>query len=332
MSAVLLARLLVRPQEAAGVRNKEWTGIISAARQERLLATLACRLEGVQVPREVERIFADALVDADRDRRQALWEVDRTKAALGPLGIRVILLKGTAYIAAVLKAGEGRMIGDLDILVPRDRLAEAEAALLAAGWEWVKPDPYDDAYYRRWMHELPPMIHRTRDRMIDVHRTILPLTAKVAPDASALIADAVELSDGVAILSPEDRVCHAVAHLLADGDLSGGLRNLWDIRCLMNDVDNISDLEKRAALHGLSNQLSRARRLVCALFGEKTRLPPRIADRIFAVRLLSRDGWGRDSRKWLGFAFYIRSHFLRMPPLMLARHLWTKWSRGYRPG
>ncbi|MGD9809935.1 MAG: nucleotidyltransferase family protein, partial [Sphingobium sp.] len=189
-----------------------------------------------------------------------------------------------------------------------------------------------DAYYRRWMHELPPMIHRTRDRMIDVHRTILPLTAKVAPDASALIADAVELSDGVAILSPEDRVCHAVAHLLADGDLSGGLRNLWDIRCLMNDVDNISDLEKRAALHGLSNQLSRARRLVCALFGEKTRLPPRIADRIFAVRLLSRDGWGRDSRKWLGFAFYIRSHFLRMPPLMLARHLWTKWSRGYRPG
>ncbi|WP_164045505.1 nucleotidyltransferase family protein, partial [Serratia marcescens] len=67
-------------------------------------------------------------------------------------------------------------IGDLDILVPRDRLDEVEAALLAAGWEWVKPDPYDDAYYRRWMHELPPLIHRERDRMIDVHHTILPLT------------------------------------------------------------------------------------------------------------------------------------------------------------
>ena len=70
-------------------------------------------------------------------------------------------------------------------------LDAVEAALLAAGWEWVKPDPYDDAYYRRWMHELPPLIHRERDRMIDVHHTILPLTARPTPDAAALIADSV---------------------------------------------------------------------------------------------------------------------------------------------
>ena len=28
--------------------------------------------------------------------------------------------------------------------------------------------------------------------------------------------------------------------------------------------------------------------------------------------------------------FYIRSHLLRMPPAMLARHLWTKWRKGHR--
>ena len=51
--------------------------------------------------------------------------------------------------------------------------------MLDAGWERVKAaDGYDDAYYRRWMHELPPLIHRDRDRMIDVHHTILPLTAR----------------------------------------------------------------------------------------------------------------------------------------------------------
>ena len=38
--------------------------------------------------------------------------------------------------------------------------------------------PYDDAYYRDHMHELPPLIHKERDRMIDVHHTILPLTAR----------------------------------------------------------------------------------------------------------------------------------------------------------
>jgi hypothetical protein len=41
-------------------------------------------------------------------------------------------------------------------LVPRERLDDVQEALLAAGWEWVKEDAYDDLYYRRWMHELPP--------------------------------------------------------------------------------------------------------------------------------------------------------------------------------
>ncbi len=54
----------------------------------------------------------------------------------------------------------------------------------------MKSDPYDDLYYRQWMHELPPLVHGERGRMVDVHHTILPLTARPTPDAQALIADA----------------------------------------------------------------------------------------------------------------------------------------------
>ena len=54
---------------------------------------------------------------------------------------KVVLMKGTAYAAAGLKASEGRHIGDLDIMVAREDLAEVEATLLAAGWEWVKARP-----------------------------------------------------------------------------------------------------------------------------------------------------------------------------------------------
>src|SRR3546814_3475882 len=113
------------------------------------------------------------------------------RRVLAPLDCPGVLLKGTAFAAAGLSAGVGRSIGDLDILVPRDRIDAVEAALLGAGWEWVKPDPYDDVYYRRWMHELPPLIHRERDRMIAVHHTILPLTARITTDAAALIAASV---------------------------------------------------------------------------------------------------------------------------------------------
>jgi hypothetical protein len=50
----------------------------------------------------------------------------------------------------------------------------------------------------------------------------------------------------------------------------------------------------------------------------------RLTDRLFIRRLLARDGWGRATRPFIRLGFYIRSHWLRMPPLMLARHLWTK--------
>ncbi|MEK7456973.1 MAG: nucleotidyltransferase family protein [Pseudomonadota bacterium] len=328
MSAALLVMALRDPATTAALDAAGWNSLIAMARAERLIGTLAFRLDGQAVPEAVRPILADAREDAAREARQAIWEADRARAALAPIGLPVILLKGTAYAAAGLPAGRGRFIGDLDILVPRDRIDAAADALIAAGWEWVKEDPYDDAYYRRWMHELPPMIHTERDRMIDVHHTVLPLTARPTPDAAAMMADAVLITDGLYMLSAEDRVCHAVAHLLADGDLQGGLRNLWDIRCLLADVD-LQALEARAARHGIAPHVRQAQRLAAAIYGAGARLT--LWDRLVRARLLARNGWGQETRKLLVFAFFVRSHWLRMPPLMLARHLLTKWRKGHRP-
>ena len=328
MSAALLVMALRDPATTAALDAAGWNSLIAMARAERLIGTLAFRLDGQAVPEAVRPILADAREDAAREARQAIWEADRARAALAPIGLPVILLKGTAYAAAGLPAGRGRFIGDLDILVPRDRIDAAADALIAAGWEWVKEDPYDDAYYRRWMHELPPMIHTERDRMIDVHHTVLPLTARPTPDAAAMMADAVLITDGLYMLSAEDRVCHAVAHLLADGDLPGGLRNLWDIRCLLADVD-LQALEARAARHGIAPHVRQAQRLAAAIYGAGARLT--LWDRLVRARLLARNGWGQETRKLLVFAFFVRSHWLRMPPLMLVRHLFTKWRKGHRP-
>ncbi len=338
MSAKLLVALLVEPDRARDLAAPGWTALLTAARAERLLGTLAARLEGLAVPDDVSALLTDARAETVRERRQALWEIDRALAALAPLDCLVVLLKGSAFIAAGLLAGQGRAIGDLDILVPRERIDAVEAALLGAGWEWVKPDPYDDAYYRRWMHELPPLIHRDRDRMIDVHHTILPLTAKPRPDATAMIADAVPLGNGAAVLRIDDMICHAAAHLLADGDMTGGLRNLWDIHCLLLEHGENADfwlaLAARARRHQLAKPVQRAVRLSHRLFGTPAPdgwLRGSALDGPFAARLLTRTGWGLESRPLLRFAFYLRSHLLRMPPLMLARHLWTKWRKGYRP-
>jgi hypothetical protein len=47
------------------------------------------------------------------------------------------------------------------LLLPRAQLQEAERALFAEGRVADEGlDPYDDRYYRQWMHEVPPLRHR----------------------------------------------------------------------------------------------------------------------------------------------------------------------------
>jgi hypothetical protein len=332
--ARFLVRLLADPSLAAQV--KDWTSLIAVARAESLSGSLAWQLQGLELPPAVEAVLGAARSDGEAARVQALWEAEMARRALAPLGVPVILLKGTAYAAAGLEAGRGRSIGDLDILVPRAALPDVERALLAAGWEWVKEDSYDDQYYRRWMHELPPLIHRERDRMIDVHHAILPLTARPKPDMGAMIADRVALGNGLSVLSSPDMIVHAAAHLFADGDLAGGLRNLWDIDRLLREFAGRDPgfwpvLRERSTRHGLLQAVARAVRLAHRLYGTPSGWGgSNAADGLYRRRLLARDGWGRSRRPLTRLGFYVRSHWLRMPPGMLARHLWVKARKSKR--
>jgi hypothetical protein len=356
-----LVALMRDPSLAADVPADAWAGILSVARGEVMLGTLAHRLADQSLPTAVAAHLDAAARAADHAQKLALWEAEMCRRALEPVGIEPILLKGTAYAAAGLSNAAGRQIGDLDILVSRDRLDDVEAALLAAGWEWVKDDPYDQSYYRRWMHELPPLIHKERDRMVDVHHTILPLTAKPKPDAAAMIADAHDLplpiqfvnlyepeddpevpADpsvippvmGCRVLGRFDIVHHCVAHLMADGELEGGLRNLWDFHCLVQEMQRRTNGKYLKDLlydtGRLYRPFKRTARLAHHLFGTPMYVRERLTltDRLFLRRLLARDDWGREIHRPLRFAFYIRGHLLRMPLPMLLRHLWIKWRKG----
>lgn len=335
---MILTGALQCPEATATYDADAWNALVSIARAEQLLGTVARRLSGIAVPPEIAGILDEARINAEYQRRAALWEARCARRALADIEGKVVLMKGAAYAAAGLKASEGRHIGDLDIMVARDALPATEKALLAEGWEWVKPDPYDDAYYRDHMHELPPLIHKDRDRMIDVHHNILPLTAKPKPDAVFMMMDAVPLANGLSIFARVDMVIHSAAHLFADGELDGGLRNLWDIHCLLDefaDDDFWSELHSRASHHGLWVAVHRAARLAYRVYG--TEIPSgwrtqHWQDGYYIKRFTARDAWGRGTRPFLRLLFYVRSHWLRMPPLMLARHLWTKWRMSWKFG
>jgi hypothetical protein len=335
--ATLLYRALTDPGVLAGYSAEQWNALIRVARAERLFGSLAALAKRQPfweaLPAGARRNMDDELSIVAADHLRARFEIDRAAHALASLHVPVILMKGSAYLAAGLTAGSGRRIGDLDILVPRPALADVEAALREHGWLAAKEDAYDDHYYRAWMHELPPLVHGERGCVIDVHHSILPLTARLQPDAEALVASRVRTDGGVFVLGDVEMVLHAATHLAYDGEFEGGSRNLWDIHQLIGDFAGRSNfwerLEAAAALHQLTGPIRRALRLAAHLYG--TTVPDRLlgsadsVDRLALRKMHGRDAFGIQQARIASRLLYMRGHWLRMPPAMLARHLTRKF-------
>lgn len=185
-------------------------------------------------PAVVHHLHSDHLVAADRVR-SARWEVNRLRHALAGIGIEPVLLKGAAYIAAGLAAGNCRMLTDVDCLVPYAALEAVEVALKTHGWHPMPKDDYDERYYREWMHELPPFQHAIRGSSLDLHHNILPRTSALCPDAGALLARARTLTDGSRVLDPADMVLHSMLHGFFGGELSNCFRDVLDVHELCRD-------------------------------------------------------------------------------------------------
>ena len=343
----------LQAERPVALSQRQWEVLLSQSRRSRLLARLAWRYRErgwlEQVPPGPRQHLLGALRVVGRQRDEVLWEIDRLRAALQHLRVPVVLLKGAAYIAADLPPWRGRLFADVDIMVPRSSLAVVESSLMAAGWIAEKLDPYDERYYRDWMHELPPLQHVQRHTQLDVHHTITPPTSRFPIDGAALIARAVPLAPGspLHVLAPEDLVLHSAVHLMQEGEFSGGLRDLLDIHDLLAHFGQEPAfwpaLVDRASSLGVGVPLSHVLHHVERLFG--TRPPaelgpalkalrpaalPRAAMNVLLGRALQPDHPACDS--WLTrrarFALYVRSHHLRMPWYQIGPHLVRKvWMR-----
>jgi len=350
--------LLRQPELAAQQSDAQWSGVIATARNANLLGKLAATLEsaGTMPGGNPGRHLSGALRLSRRQRQSVVWEAFKIDAALHSLNIPVVLLKGAAYSLEQNAASHGRLFGDVDILVPRESLGDVEIGLMVNGWTSVKTDAYDQRYYRQWMHEIPPMIHVRRGTVIDVHHTILPLTARYRPDPSRIFARA-HAVDGfrcIRIPSPEDLIIHSLCHLVHEGEVNNALRDMHDIASLVQEHAQSHNfwgrLTSAAIEHDLAEPVALGLTLVEHFFPEtipeasfaalgasrrktsRRRLVARY-DRAIAPSPTGEIGVAASLAQQ---AIYLRSHWLRMPPMMLARHLgrkaWLRLTQSPKPG
>jgi hypothetical protein len=345
----LLATVMRQPALAQDLPLDGWELLIRQARRSGLLARLSYRLDAAgalaAAPGPARPHFEEARVLSDKHARDVRWEVRDLRRVLAGVADRPILLKGAAYAMTGLPPAEGRVFADIDVLVPRENLAAVERRLRDHGWGNWEVDAYDDRYYRRFTHQIPPLTHFLRGTTLDVHHAIVQPSARDAVATRPLLeaAQAVPGEPGLAVLQPTDMVLHSAAHLFNDGEFNRGLRDLDDLNLLLRHFGAQPAfwpaLLARAEALGLMHPLAYALRYTAAILA--TPVPPdclaasrraapgtlRMAalDRLFGEALApdhpSCRGVSSAPALWL---LYVRAHYLRMPLHLLVPHLLRK--------
>lgn len=351
----ILLTVLTQPARMADLGLCEWDRLLPQARAAVLLPRLAAlaEQEGIldRLPGPVRHHLSAARRIAQRQSRAVDWEARKLDDALARLDIPVVVLKGGAYALAGLPPARGRLFSDIDILVPKAELGRVEATLRLRGWHTGPLSAYDDRYYRRWMHELPPLTHLRRGSHLDVHHNLLPETARLQTRPELIMADARPLPGFRVLHVPrlEDLVLHSATHLFHEGEWEHGLRDLVDLDALLREGADRQpgwwdDLARRAAELNLGFPLALALRHGRRLLATPVPAAPlpgvddaragglaKWRDALFTRGLVSFHPSCRlPATAPALFALYIRAHALRMPPHLLIPHLLNKAWMGMR--
>jgi len=329
----------------AGLDISRWDLLLRQAQAASLLPRLAVLAQSLglldAMPRRVLPHLVAALSVAHKQRQAVRWEVRRIAQALAGVDVPIVLLKGAAYAIADLPPAAGRLFSDVDILVPREALPRVEAALMLAGWHPNRSAPYDDRYYREWMHELPPLKHVRRGTVVDVHHNLLPETSRLKTRPEPILDAARPLPGvpGLSLPTTEDLVVHSACHRFHEGEWQHGLRDLVDVDAMLR----ASFGSQRAwdALLARAEDLNLGRPLCYALMScrrwLRTPIPQGVLDscpgqpawwqrRAMQALIDAAVGSFHHSCRWgltgpASLMLYIRGHYLRMPWRLLIPHL-----------
>lgn len=326
--------------------------VIRQANSCDLLASLAHRLKDNDVkistlPEKVQRHFQSITNVSNAHEKFIQWEVKILEQIFDKQKIPLVLLKGAAYTATGLPCRDGRLYSDIDLLVDKEQLTDVEVMLKRGLWIAKEMDHYDEKYYRKWMHEIPPLYHISRGSVLDVHHALLPETCKLRPDSKDLFKNIQKIpgSNNTYTLSPVDMTLHSMTHLFHEGELEHGLRDLLDINLLLKHFSHTDDtfwdaLTPRAHELNLEIPLYYGLKYSALLLNtpvpekllnnpnKKTPQFTRLMDFLFLRALMPNHTSCNQTFTGLArWMLYVRSHYLRMPFYLLIPHLIRKWNK-----
>ncbi len=259
----------------------------------------ACVADPVLAPRLPDdfRRYVALVHGGNARRNRALRrQLAEAVGCLNGTGIEPVLLKGAARLADGLYPDPGwRLMRDLDLLVPRDRAAEAAACLRSAGYRFLE----GGAGWSGRHHHLPQLARDGAPAVIEVHAEPLPARRAACPaeaviarsraaDLDGALARVPDAVDQLALLLVHDRLDRC----LAEGGLSFLLRSIFEGALLCRDRRHADAVLARCAAAGLGPWAEARLALAARLFPDLVPAPPvGLAARLRAGALVAAGRW-----------------------------------------
>ncbi len=214
---------------------QDWRAVVQLASETLTIGTLADLIlssGSPNVPIEIRELLTDVR-DRARGRNQRLTaQLSEMLPALNAAGVEPIVMRGMARLLAGSGQEQSRLISDIDLLIPEERLGESMQALGELEYQVFKGVDGDPA---------PTVLCRTRDvGMIDLHTQVQPSYLLLGYELIARQCERRHVGQGYVLLpSPACQLLLTIVHdQLHDGDY---WRGLIDVRHLIDARDLISE-------------------------------------------------------------------------------------------
>lgn len=216
-----------------------WKALLRVANQQRVLTLFYARLQGLDVTTAVPPHLLSQMQQKHQQTtlqnlaiyRELRLIAEKMEAAEVPL----IVLKGTYLATAVYPHIGQRGIGDLDLLVPEAKVAQAVAVMHGLGWQETQPFTLDAL--RQHRHHVPTMVKQGVNFPVEIHWNIAkpPTSSRLTPDQLWQEVTPTSLAGTEALAFPLHlQLLHLALHAAYHHQFAFDLRSLCDMALIIH--------------------------------------------------------------------------------------------------
>jgi Uncharacterised nucleotidyltransferase len=241
-----LLNLKGEPASQPPISPEHWEAVAAEALRYRLGPLTFQRATGgphpAEIPADTRELLKQACVRNGFRNAILARQTAAAARALGEIGIPVMLLKGQHLAWFEYADPAFRSMADIDIMVPRDRLADAERVLVSMGYG---PDPRPDLEsFCAWSNQLAKF-EKDGAEVIELHYAIERPTSPFRIDTADLWLRAVPSKHAgadVVRLATEDLLLHLCLHLAYHHQFDrAALKGLVDIATVVSRNETAID-------------------------------------------------------------------------------------------